>query len=189
MTRAVGSDCQLNAIIRELDAIHRSLFVHFRAQFCRMIQQYLIKITARHLISVIGLRAVAVLEVKLSSVIRARAHDFATVLFYEPGARKFFAFEHDHAPPGTREESRSSAAGRSTSDDRHVVHAATHRFDLSKLLKACPSKSCAAIPPFKTLPVILIVRSLKLRTEVCLAHRARYYSVLRGILLKKSGNV
>jgi hypothetical protein len=39
---------------------------------------------------VIGLRTVAVLEVKLGSGVRACTHDFAAVFFYEPGAQKFF---------------------------------------------------------------------------------------------------
>src|SRR4051794_17866242 len=55
-----------------------------------MIQQHLVEITACYLISVIGLRTIAVLEVKLRSSVGARAHDFAAVFFYEPGVQKFF---------------------------------------------------------------------------------------------------
>ena len=54
-----------------------------------MIQQHLIEITACDLISVIGLRTITVLEVKLGSSVGARADNFAPVLFYEPGAQKF----------------------------------------------------------------------------------------------------
>src|SRR5215510_6699615 len=88
LRRAIGSDRQLNAVLRELDATDRSLFVHFRAGFTRMIKQHLVEILACDLVRVIGLRTVAVLEVKLRSRGRARAHDFAAVLLYEPGAQK-----------------------------------------------------------------------------------------------------
>src|SRR5882672_10862043 len=114
-----------------------------------MIQQHLVEITACHLISVIGLRTIAVLKVKLRSSVGARAHDFAAVFFYEPGAQKFFvqpepgkclhaerqqrladvkprklfALEENHAPSGAREQRRGCAPGWSASYDRDVVHA------------------------------------------------------------------
>src|SRR6266508_3773677 len=101
----------------------------------------------------IGLGAIAVLEVKLGSTFRARADDFAAEFFHEPGAqklfvqtqpgkrfhaegqkrfadvkaRKFFALEHDYAPAGARKQRRGSAAGRSSADDRDIVHGGTHR--------------------------------------------------------------
>src|SRR6266478_2129565 len=101
----------------------------------------------------IGLRAIAVLEIKLGSIFRARANDFATEFFHEPGAqelfvqtqpgkrlhaerqqrfanvksRKFFAFEDDYAPPRAREQRRGSAASRSSSDDRDIVRGGAHR--------------------------------------------------------------
>src|SRR5882724_3658939 len=129
MRRAVAFDRQLDLVLRELDSINRSLFVDFRAAFGSMIQQNLIEITACDLISVISLRTESVLEVKLGSRLRARAEDFATKLFHESGARKFFvqpeagkrfhaewqqgfpdvkawtffALENDHAPSGSSE--------------------------------------------------------------------------------------
>src|SRR5437762_9977656 len=121
-----------------------------------MIQQHLVEITACHLISMIGLRTIAVLKVKLRSSFGARAHDFAAVCFYEAGTRKFFlqpepgkclhaerqqrladvkprklfALEENHATPGAREQRRSRAAGRSASYDRDIVRAAVHRLIL-----------------------------------------------------------
>src|SRR4029077_658272 len=159
MGRAVESDRQLDTIGRELDFFNCGLLMHFRTGFGGMIEQHLVEITARHLVSVIGLRTVAVLEVKLGSRIRARAHDFAAVFFYEPCAqkffmqpepgerfhaerqqrfadvkpRKFFAFEYNHSAPGTREQRSSRAAGWSASNDRDIVHAAAHDSELSKL--------------------------------------------------------
>src|SRR5215211_4874217 len=126
-----------------------------------MIQQHLVEITTCHLISVIGLRTIAVLKVKLRSSVGARAHNFAAVFFYESCAQKFFlqtepgkclhterqqrltymkprklfALEKNHATSGAREQRRGRAAGRSASYYRDVVHAAAHRFDLSKLCK------------------------------------------------------
>src|SRR5262245_26539265 len=117
-----------------------------------MIEQYLVEITACHLISVIGLRAIAVLKVKLGSTVGARAHDFAAVLFYEPGAQeffvqpesgkclhaerqkrladvkswKFFALQKNHTTSGAREQRRGRAAGRSASYDRDIVHRVFH---------------------------------------------------------------
>src|SRR6266481_6641356 len=117
-----------------------------------MIQQYLVEITACHLISVIGLRTIAVLKVKLRSGIGARAHDFAAVFLYKPGTqefflqpepgkslhterqkrladvkpRKLFALEENHATSGAREQRRGRAAGRSASYNRDIVHAGTH---------------------------------------------------------------
>src|ERR1043166_3983003 len=90
MKGAVRSDSQLNSITREIDSLHRSLFVHVCAGFPRMIKQHLVEITACHLISVISLRMVAVLKVKLRPVLGARADDFAAVFFYESGMQKFF---------------------------------------------------------------------------------------------------
>src|SRR5437762_1438035 len=124
-----------------------------------MVEQHLVEITACYLISMIGLRAVAVLEVKLRSSVGARAHDFAAVLFYKPGAQQFFVqpepgkclhaerqqrladvkarelfpLENNYATSGAREQRRGRAASGSASYDRDVVHAASHRFDLSKL--------------------------------------------------------
>ena len=46
-----------------------------------MIEQNLVEITASDLISVIGLRTEAVLEIKLGSRVGTRAHDFAAVFF------------------------------------------------------------------------------------------------------------
>src|SRR5438093_10810396 len=100
----------------------------------------------------ISLRTVAVLEVKLGSRFRARAKDFATVLFHESGAQKFFmqpqagkrfhaerqqrfanvkprkflAFEHNDAPPGTREQRAGSSARRSAPYAGHIGHAGGH---------------------------------------------------------------
>src|SRR5436190_23025634 len=112
-----------------------------------MIQQHLVEITACHLISMIGLRTIAVTKVKLGSSVGARAHDFAAVLFQKPGVqefflqpepgkslhaerqqrladvkpRKLFALEENHATSGAREQRRGRAAGRSPSYDRDVV--------------------------------------------------------------------
>ena len=83
---AVGSHCHIDGVFRELNAINRSFLAHFRAGFGCVIEQHLVEITACDLIRVIGLRAIAVLEVKLSSSVRARADDFAAVLFQESGA-------------------------------------------------------------------------------------------------------
>src|SRR3954451_6723398 len=120
-----------------------------------MIQQHLVEITAGHLISVIGLRAVAILKVKLRSSIGARAHDFAAVFFYEPGAQKFFvqpepgkclhaerqqrladvkprkllALEENHTTSGAREQGRGRAAGGSASYDCDIIHGAAHCYD------------------------------------------------------------
>src|SRR5438477_6772181 len=117
-----------------------------------MIQQHLVEITACHLISVIGLRTIAVLKVKLRSSVRARAHDFAAVFFYEPGTRKFFrqpksgkclhaerqqrladvkprklfALEENHASSGAREQRGGRAARRSAADDSDVVNCVRH---------------------------------------------------------------
>src|SRR5215467_1299201 len=134
--RTVRSYRKFDAVVRELNAINRSLLAHFRAGFGGMIEQQLVEITACDLIRVIGLRAVAVLEVKLRSSVGARTHDFAPVLFQEPGAQNFlmqtqpgksfhterqqrfadvkpwksFALEHNHAAPREREQRRGSAA-------------------------------------------------------------------------------
>src|SRR2546423_9157996 len=89
MRRSVRSDRQLDAIVRELDAINRGLFVHFGARFCSMIQQHFIEITSCDLIRVIGLRTVAIFEVKFGSSVTARTDDLAAVFFYESGAQKF----------------------------------------------------------------------------------------------------
>ena len=101
----------------------------------------------------IGLGAIAVFEIKLGSSFRARTNDFAAEFFHEPGAqkffvqtqpgkrfhaerqqrfadvkaRKFFAFEHDRAPPRAREQRRGYAPGRSTANDRDIVHGIAHR--------------------------------------------------------------
>src|SRR4030095_6237474 len=106
-----------------------------------MIEQHLVEITACHLISVIGLRTIAVLKVELRSSVGASAHDFAAVFFYEPGAQKLFVqaepakgfhaerqqrltdvkarelfpLEKKHATSGAREQRRSRATGRSAS--------------------------------------------------------------------------
>src|SRR5262245_4359495 len=121
-----------------------------------MIEQHFVEIAACYLISVIGLRTVTVLKVKLRSTVGTRAHDFAAVFFYEPGAqnffvqpepgkclhaerqqrladvksRKLFALEKNHATSGAREQRRGRAAGRSAAYDRDIV-SAPHRFDLS----------------------------------------------------------
>src|SRR5437764_6739670 len=126
-----------------------------------MIQQHLVEITACHLISVIGLRTIAVLKVKLRSSVGARSHDFAAVFLYEPGAQKFFlqpepgkclhaerqqrladvkprklfALEKNHATSGAREQRRGRAAGWSASYDRDIVHAAAHRLILANYAK------------------------------------------------------
>src|SRR5262249_53025271 len=123
----------------------------FRAAFCGMTQQHLIKITACDLIGVIGLRTIAVLEVKLGSSFRARADDFAPVLFYEPGAqeflvqpkpgkrfhaerqqrfadvkpRKLFPLKENDAPSGPREQRCCSATGRPASYDCAIIQADT----------------------------------------------------------------
>src|SRR4029077_10663834 len=86
----VGFDRKLDVVLRELDSINRSLFVDFRAGFGGMIQQHLIKITAGYLIRMIGLRTIAVLEIKLRSGFRTRAEDFAAELLHEPGTQEFF---------------------------------------------------------------------------------------------------
>src|SRR4029077_5211016 len=130
--------------------------------------------TARDLISVISLRTIAVLEVKLGSRFRARAKDFATVLFHESGAQKFFvqpqagkrfhaerqqrfanvkprkflALEYNDALPGTREQCRGSAARRSSPYDSDIVHCELHRV---LMLPNCPdfgrTLRCAARTP------------------------------------------
>jgi hypothetical protein len=126
-----------------------------------MIEHHLVEITAGHLVSVIGLRTVAVLKVKLRSIVGARAHYFATVFFYksgaqkflvqpEPGeclhakrqqrfadmkAREFFALKEDHATSGAREQRRSRAAGWTASYDCDIVQAAAHCSELNKLSK------------------------------------------------------
>src|SRR5438067_1085237 len=100
----------------------------------------------------IGLGAIAVLEIKLGSSFRTCANDLAAEFFHESGAqkffvqtqpskglhaerqerfadvkaRKFFALEHDHAPASAREQRRSNAASRSSSDDRDIVHGGVH---------------------------------------------------------------
>src|SRR5215510_1099991 len=122
-------------------------------RFGCVIEQHLIEITACDLIRMVGLRTIAVFEIKLRSSVRACAYDFAAVLFYEPGAQKFFvqpqpgkrlhaewqqrladmkprklfALEHNYTPPGTREQRRSRAACRAASDDGDIVLAAAHR--------------------------------------------------------------
>src|SRR5262245_59218012 len=60
--------------------------------------------------------------------------------FADVKSRKRFAFEYNHPPSGPGEQCRSRAAGRSASYDGHIENAAPHRFDLSKLSKACRSK-------------------------------------------------
>src|SRR5215475_908819 len=65
ISRAVGSHRQIDVVVRELDCFNLGLLAYFRAGFCRVIEQHLVEITAYDLISVIGLRAVAVLKVKL----------------------------------------------------------------------------------------------------------------------------
>src|SRR5436190_24383981 len=100
----------------------------------------------------IGLRTIDVLKVKLGSRFRACAEDFATVLFHESSAQKFFvqpqagkrfhaerqqrfanvkprkflALEHNDAPSGMREQRRGSAARRSSPYDSDIVHAGAH---------------------------------------------------------------
>src|SRR6266480_58098 len=134
-------------------SIARSLFVDFCAALSSVVQLQLIKITACDLISVIGLRTIAVLKVKLGSRFRARAEDFATELFHESGAQEFFvkpqsgkcfhaerqqrfanvksrksfAFEDNHAPPGACEKRCGSAARRSSPYDSDIVHCELHR--------------------------------------------------------------
>jgi len=41
-------------------------------------------------------------------------------------ARKFFAFENNDSPASAREQRRSNAASRSSSDDRDIVHGGVH---------------------------------------------------------------
>src|SRR4029078_3475379 len=106
-----------------------------------MIEQNLVEITTCDLISVIGLRAIAVLKVKLRSTVGTRAHDPPAVLFQDPGihkflvqpepgkrfhaerqkrfadvkAREFFTLEKNDAAPGTGEQRRC----RDTRGDTH----------------------------------------------------------------------
>src|SRR5690242_9932999 len=88
-SRTIASHRQLDALVRELDGFNRSLLVHFRAGLSRMVEQELVEIAAGDLIGVIGLRAIAVLEVKFRARLGTRAHDFAPVLLQEASAHKF----------------------------------------------------------------------------------------------------
>src|SRR5262249_11414809 len=67
ISRAIGSHRQIDAVARELDCFNQGLLVNVRSGFGRMIEQHLVEITARHLISVIGLRTIAVLKIELRS--------------------------------------------------------------------------------------------------------------------------
>ena len=51
--------------------------MHFCPGFGGMIEQHFVEIASRYLISVIGLRAVAILKIELRSTVGTRAHDFA----------------------------------------------------------------------------------------------------------------
>src|SRR3954451_18312979 len=123
-----------------------------------MIQQHFIEIPPRDLIRVIGLRTVAVFEVKFGSSVAARTDDFAAIFFYESGPQKFlvqpqsrkrlhaewqqrfanmkarelFPLENDYAPTGTSKEGRSRAACGSASNDCDVVHTTAHGLILAK---------------------------------------------------------
>ena len=68
--------------------------MYFRAVFCGMIEQQFVEVSARHLISVIGLRAICVFEIKLVSLLGTRAEHFAAEFFHESGARNFFVQIH-----------------------------------------------------------------------------------------------
>jgi hypothetical protein len=46
-------------------------------------------------------------------------------------ARKPFALEDDHAPPGAREQRSGSAASWSAANDRDIVHVSAHSFRAS----------------------------------------------------------
>src|SRR5262249_6775755 len=113
---------------------------------------------------------------KLGSTFGARAHDFAAVFFYEPGAQEFFvqpesgkclhaerqqrladvkswklfALEKNHATSGAREQRGGRAAGRAASYDRDIVHRVFHLLDLNKISWVCCNKSGAALPHSKT---------------------------------------
>src|ERR1051326_666296 len=78
---AIGSHRQVDAVVRKLYCFNRSLFVHFRSRFGRMIEQKLVEITACDLVRVIGLRTITVLKIKFCSTVGACTHDFAAVLF------------------------------------------------------------------------------------------------------------
>src|SRR6266480_8095807 len=159
--RAVPSHRKLDVVLRELDSINRSFFVHVRPAFSGVIKQHLVKIGSRDLISVIGLGTEPVLEIKFGSPLGTCAKDFAAEFFQETGAQKFFvqfqpakrfhakrqqrftdvkawepfALEHDHAPSGVRKQCGGSATSWSAANDSDIVHVNAHRV---LMLANCP---------------------------------------------------
>jgi hypothetical protein len=126
--------------------------MHFRPAFGSVIEQHLVEIGSRDLISVIGLRTEPVLKIKFGSPLGTRSKDFAAEFSQETGARKFFvqlqpakrfhaegqkrfanmkawkffALKYDHSSSSTREQRSGGAASRSSANDCDVVHVDLH---------------------------------------------------------------
>ena len=150
LRRAVPLDAKIDMFIREGHGLDHRVFMYFSTVFCRMIEQQLVEIGARHLIGMLGLRAICVLEIKFISYLGAGAEHFTAEFFHKPRAQNFFmqihareclhterqerladvearkilALENNHPASSARQEGCSGAAGRSPTDDRDVIDVA-----------------------------------------------------------------